>query len=196
MSLLIESIKILNGRLYNLQRHEARMHRARKELFGNHVAPLVLRPHLPVLPQQGLYKLRVLYAEHIEKIEVVPYQMRDIKTMRLVTSDINYEHKYADRASLDNLYSQRKECDDIIIVKDGLITDSYYANLVFRKNGQWYTPRHALLKGTRRAQYLDRQLLKLVDIAPDEIHQYEYVSLINAMMGLGQKIVPTKNIVC
>ena len=52
---------------------------------------------------------------------------------------MEYNYKWEDRSQLDALYAKRENVDDILIVKNGLITDTLYANIAFEKSGQWFT---------------------------------------------------------
>ena len=66
--------------------------------------------------------------------------------------DICYPYKYTDRDNINRLIELRGDCDDILIIKNGMVTDSSYANVVFRDlNGNWVTPSTFLLPGTIRA---------------------------------------------
>jgi 4-amino-4-deoxychorismate lyase len=130
-----------------------------------------------------LFKCRVIYSKSIEKIEFLPYSFRQIKTLRLVENNgIDYSNKYADRTELDNLFSQKGECDDIIIVKNGLITDSFAANLVFYDGEKWWTPDSPLLKGTKREKLLEEKTISACKIEVSDLHKYSRVGLINAMI--------------
>jgi 4-amino-4-deoxychorismate lyase len=67
--------------------------------------------------------------------------------LQLVTdNEIEYTHKTTDRNALNRLFEQRKKADDIIIVKNGQLTDSLFANLVFESHtGELFTPKNPLL---------------------------------------------------
>ena len=198
MSLFIESIKIFNGRIYNLRRHESRMQRSRVELISSDVSPIKLRKHIyvPTDLRQGLVKCRIVYDEDIQAITYTPHTPKVIRSLKLVyDNSINYHCKYHDRDHINELYVQKGECDDIIIAKDGMLTDSSYSNIALLQNGKWYTPTTCLLKGTRREQLIDQGRLVEREISVDDIGKYESVCLINAMMGLGQLRINSSQIV-
>ena len=197
MSLLIESIKIFNGRLYNLQRHENRMQRSRAALLSQDFPPIKLRKHIniPNDLNKGLVKCRIVYGVEIEEITYVPYVSKNIRTLKLVKdSSIDYAHKYLDRDHINDLLAQRDDCDDIIIVKDGMLTDSSYSNIALLRNGVWYTPSTNLLNGTRRQQLIEQGRIIEKKIPVNDINQYEKVSLINAMIGLNKTCVDIQSI--
>ena len=58
----------------------------------------------------------------------------------------------------------RQDKDDILIVKNGLLTDTSIANIALYDGNDWYTPLHPLLKGTKRAELLDKGVLKEKEI--------------------------------
>ena len=185
MCLLLETIKLEDGKLANLSFHQLRFDEARRKLF--HKDPISLE-HEIAIPEQaksGLFRCRITYAEKIEKIEFLPYQFREIKLLKLVHDDeINYQYKYADRERLSYLFSLRGECDDIIIIKNGKATDSYTGNLLFADGETWFTPRNPLLKGTQRHRLLESGLIVEKTITEEDIHSYEKVGIINAFYTL------------
>ncbi|HYG18674.1 MAG TPA: aminotransferase class IV [Ohtaekwangia sp.] len=184
MSLLIESIKLLDGTFYNLSYHEQRMHRSLKMLCGVS-EPVDLEQFLSrfARPDKGLFKCRIEYDENSRDVQFLPYQPRRVDRLRIVAHDrINYEFKYRDRRAIDRLYELRKDCDDILIVRNGLITDTAFANILFRRKNQWITPWSALLKGTQRQQLLDKNLIRAEDITLEDIPAFQSFKLINAMV--------------
>jgi 4-amino-4-deoxychorismate lyase len=185
MSLFLETIKIINGRRMNLPGHNMRMNKTRQDVFNVSDA-LDLRTIIQV-PEKycaGLVKCRVIYGKVIEKIEFSQYTFSNPRSFQLIFDDeISYDYKLLDRERLIQLFSQRNSADDIIIVKKGLITDAYYANLALKKEGIWYTPAKPLLKGTTRKRLVDKGKLVLHNITPDELLQFEELKIINAMTG-------------
>lgn len=188
MSRLVESIKILNGRMYNLAEHQARFERSRAACFGStdriSLREIIVREGIPA---RGLYKCRILYGAGIESIAFQPYRYPDIRTLKVIRDpDITYDYKWADRPGLDELFRQKEPADEIIIVKKGLVTDAYYYNLVFEKKGQLWTPDTPLLLGTKRNQLLKSGKISITRIAENDIFTFEKIHLINAMTDLGR----------
>ena len=145
---LFETIKVLDGVPFYLDFHEKRLNKARQDLLGFNDS-LELKKKLKP-PSKGLYKTRIIYTQGIEKIEYLPYKKRDLKSFKLIKSNISYSYKFLDREELNYLFSLREEADDIIIIKNGLITDTFFANLAFFDGSDWLTPQIPLLKGTTR----------------------------------------------
>ncbi len=191
MSLLIESIYLKDGEFRNLAYHEVRMRRSLLFLFKNEIQ-IDLSNFLAgmKIPSKGLFKTRILYDTEIHQIEFVPYVINPVRSLKLVQSNtITYDHKFQDRSSLHHLYEQRKDADDILVVRNGFITDTYYANIIFKKNDLWYTPLHYLLPGSMRHYLLDAGKIKEAEITIDSYRHYESCKLINAMLGMdGEEI--------
>ena len=197
MSLLIESIKLLDGEFYNLFYHEQRINKSLKELCGidEHSD---LERFLKKLnyPDKGLYKCRIIYDDTRKEIEFVPYTPRPIQSLKIVENNrVRYDHKYNDRRTLDKLYAMRGECDDILIVKDNLVTDTYYCNIVFRRNSKWYTPWSTLLAGTMRQSLIDKGVIEVEMITKDDINSFSSCKLINAMLGFDGPEIETSAII-
>jgi 4-amino-4-deoxychorismate lyase len=147
-------------------------------------------------PKQGLYKCRIVYDDYSKEVEFLPYSFKDIKTLRIIEHDrISYEFKYADRKTINRLFDLRKNCDDILIVKRGFVTDSSYSNIVFKKDNHWYTPWSALLKGTMRSYLLERNLIREEEIRVEDLETFQYFKLVNAMMGFDAPEIEVSNIV-
>ena len=197
MSLLIESIKLLDGTFYNLSHHEQRMNRSLKSLCGvhDHVDLEIFLSKVDV-PTQGLFKCRIVYDDTSREIEFQPYQYKKIQSLRVVEHDrINYEFKYSDRKIINRLYELRRNCDDILIVKRGFVTDTSYCNIVFRKGKRWLTPWSALLKGTQRQKLLERNIIAEEDIRLEDISSFDSFKLINAMIEFDAPETDISNIV-
>ena len=184
----IETIQLLNGVLLNLEFHQLRFEHTRKVKLGikNHprLAELIT---VPKGLETGKLKCRVSYGEVIELIEFEPELRREVHSLKLVYSDsIAYGFKYADRSELEALFQERADCDDILVVKKGSLSDSFYANVVFWDGENWLTPDTPLLPGTMRASLLNRDLIKEDSITPADLHRFQKLKLINAMNDLEQ----------
>ncbi len=180
--LLLETIRIEEGNIYNLPYHQARMDRSREHLFHT-FSVIDLASQLSAPSDEGIFRCRVLYGQEIEQIEYLPYVPKKIQTLKIVPSDIDYRYKYADREKFDTLLTENADADEVIIEKDGLLTDTTISNIALFQNGRWYTPKKPLLEGTMRAKFLDNGILHPRDIKKEEMGDYTHLALINAMLG-------------
>lgn len=197
MSRLIESIYLKDGEFRNLKYHQLRVESSSKELFGvSNKWTLENKLQSSEYPESGLYKVRVIYDTEVKRIEFVPYQGKPVQSLKLVNSDaIRYTHKFENRQALNELYQQRDKCDDIIIIRNGFVTDASYANLIFRKGDKWFTPITFILPGTMRAFLLDSHQIKSTEIRVEDVVKYESCKLINAMLGMDAPEIPVSSIV-
>lgn len=99
----------------------------------------------------------------------------------------DYSYKYADRSVLEDLFSQRKDADDILITRDGWITDTSIANIAFRKNDRWYTPSIPLLAGTTWKRLVSSGVLIPRPIHQDDLLRFDTFRIFNAMNEWGGK---------
>ncbi len=141
-------------------------------------------------PQEGIYRCKVIYKSEIVSVEFAPYIRREIKTLKPIESDISYPRKFVDRSGIDKLFLQKDDADDILIIKNGLITDTSIANVAFLdKSGRWITPKTPLLHGTMRQKLLEDGFLIEGDIEAQSLMDFEEVAIMNALRGfesLGQ----------
>ncbi|MCL6102809.1 MAG: aminotransferase class IV [Bacteroidetes bacterium] len=187
---LIETICYEKGFLHRIPLHEERMNRSRHQLLGCldslSLAPLLSIPE-PLKAQK--VKCRVTYAKKIENIEYETYIQKEILSLKLVTDDsIDYAYKSKNRDPLISLLNKRGMADEILIIKNGQITDTSFSNIVFLKEGTWFTPKFPLLPGTRRADYLQKRVIFPRIITTDDLYSYEEARLINAMRSLEEAV--------
>lgn len=178
----LETIKIIDAKPMHLSYHQKRYESVLKYFAIDKYKKLeeFINP-----PKKGLYRCRLIYTpQDAQKIDVeyIKYEKRDIKTLKLIYDDtIEYSFKSTNRVELNKLFEKREEADDILIVKDGLITDTSIANIAFF-DGVWKTPKKPLLKGTTRQRLLDDGKLVEVDIKPKDLKNFSKVALLNAMI--------------
>lgn len=191
-----ESIKIIDRKIQNVFYHNQRFNKTRKEIFGvNSLTDLEDLIAIPNDLSTGEIKCRVFYGRQIEGIEFDRYIPRKISSLKLTESDdIDYSYKYANRTKINELFDQKGNWDDVLIIKKGMITDTSSANVVFWDGSQWLTPANPLLKGTKRQLYIDKKIIQEVELNKNDIYDFEYLALINAMIDLGHIQVKTVNI--
>ena len=96
---------------------------------------------------------------------------------------------------LNELLSEKEDCDEIIIVKDGLITETSISNLVFFDGNQWYTPDNPLLKGTCRQRLLEEKKIRETEIRVEALYKFKGFELINTMRDPEEEeMIPIENI--
>ena len=178
----------------NLPQHQERMDRTRREVLGEKESLSIANALAGLsIPPRGILKFRLIYGRVIEKAEILPYDRRKVITISLVQDDsINYSFKFADRAKLDSLIAKKGSAEEILVVKNGLVTDASIYNAAFLRAGKWFTPKIPLLCGIRRALLLRSSLIVPESIRVEDIYNYERVCLFNAMVDFGEIDLPVK----
>ena len=191
----LETIKIFNGKVFHLKYHQERYEKVLKKFnikeFKN------LQDYIK-LQEDGLYRCRLVYTKDNIDVEYLPYTKRKIKKLKLIYNDkITYKYKSTCRDELNNLFNQREDADDIIIVKNSFITDTTIANIAFYDGEVWHTPKKPLLEGTTRQRFIDDGKLILSDIDVQTIYRYKKIALLNAMIDFDIIAVENiKDIIC
>ncbi len=186
--LLIESICIKDQKIQLLDYHNQRANDARCELFNTDEL-LDFNNVIDINEAKGtIVKCRIVYGENIKSIEYQPYKLKPIDSLKIIEidDDWDYKYKYFDRNKLNHYFSQRGTADDMIMIQKGFVTDSYYGNFAFLKNGIWYTPEHPLLKGIRRASLIEKGQIVERQVPRAKIQSYEAIRIFNAMIEFGQ----------
>lgn len=190
MCQFIETIRVEEGKIYNIDYHTKRFNRTRA-FFWKESLPLNLSNYISPQIQPGIQKCRIVYRKEIEEITYAPYQMRKIDSLHPISSDtIDYTYKSTNREELNRLFAQRGLADDILIIKNGYITDTSIANVALYDGNTWFTPTTPLLRGTKRAELLDKQLIVEKDIPFAQLAEYSQIMLFNAMIDWGKLILP------
>ncbi len=184
--LFIESLRMEEGHLLHTSWHERRMNATLLTVFGR--LPFDFRfAELPIAEEfrHGVVKCRVVYGRRIEKVEFAPYTPKVIRSLRLVEAPdtLDYSLKSADRQALNALREQRGTCDDILIVRGGLLTDTSYSNIVFDDGERLVTPSTPLLDGTCRQRLLHEGRITARRLTPDDLPHFRRAILINALLS-------------
>ena len=189
MFLLLETIKIFNGQPIHLGWHQKRFENSYFKLF-KHYPKLKLNQviNVPNEYRTGTIKLRFVYNRDSFSMEYSYYIKKELKSLKLIYDDnIYYKLKYLDRSCLNNLLKQKANCDDILIIKNKLITESSYTNIVFFDGQNWVTPSNPLLKGTARERLLSKKIISEKDIKTKDLKLFQGFKLINAMMDFKEQ---------
>jgi len=183
---LIETICFENGIFHRIPLHQERMTRARSHFFNcADTISLAAVLEIPEILKKQKVKCRISYSRTIDEIEYEIYVPKEIQKIQCVYDDSAwYDHKLKNRDALLLLLDKRGTAEEVLIVRNGYITDTSYANVVLRKENKWYTPDIPLLPGTRRTHYLQNGILSEAQIKPSELCQYDELRLINAMLSM------------
>jgi len=179
-----ETIRAVDGKIFNISFHQERYESVLKH-FGIDEAQNLEKFLNP--PKIGTYRCRLTYnlSNFPHNIETTyhEYKKREIKSLKLIyDNEIEYSLKSTCRNSLEALYAQRGECDDVLIVKNSLITDTTIANIAFFDSNRWITPRMPLLNGTTRERLLRDGKIFQEDIRVNDLEKFTKIALMNAMI--------------
>lgn len=193
MCQFIETIRIENGQIHNLSYHNHRLNETRAHFFKDS-QPIDLADFIEVPAteqEKDRIKCRVLYARSIEEVTYAPYRLHPVHTLKLINcNEISYSYKSTDRNLLNKLHNQRGKADEILIIKNHLLTDTSIANIALFDGTHWYTPSIPLLKGTQRADLLEKEMLLEKTLTIDNLYSYQQIALFNAMISFGEVCLP------
>lgn len=179
----IESIRIKEGIIERLDYHQSRVKRTFLNFgkFPFFQLNGIITPN--ALNASGVVKCRVKYdLQQVLDITYSAYAVKKIGSISLVELEgRKYDFKYADRDWINNLLLNAGT-DEIIMTDQGIVKDASYANLAFYDGERWYTPQTPLLEGTQRAFLLEANKIQVAEIRTTNLHQYQMVKFINAMM--------------
>jgi len=171
----IETLLITN-KIKNLKYHNKRMNYTRKHFYD--LDEIDLKNYIKVIPNK---RVRVLYDKEILKIEYFDLKPRKFEKFKIIETNIEYNFKYANREKLNKLKTDGY--DEIIIVKNGFVTDTTISNLAFFDGENWLTPKTPLLKGTKREEFLEKGLLIEKEIKIDDLKNFSQIAMLNAILG-------------
>ena len=191
MMQFVETIRVENGVPQHLAAHSERLRKTAALHFGVDLHISVDDIQVPENLKENLLKCRILYSDSIEKFEFSVYEKRQIETLKVLhDNDIDYTYKSSDREDLNRLFQQRNSADEIIIVKNGWVTDSSFSNLLFEdEEGVLFTPSTFLLNGIQRKRLLEKKRVQESPISEADILRYSKIHLINAMLSPGDLVV-------
>ena len=178
---LFESIRVEGGSVHLLQYHQKRLERSYLYMFKKKCA-WQLNSMIPELPKEGSFKLRFLYNKDRFTFELLPYTSRKIERLKLIEIDsYSYNHKFTDRSGLDNAYKLRGDCDDVLLTKNGFLTDTSYCNILLFDGSQWVTPEKPLFEGVQREFLINQQRVTPKQIHVNDLSDFISFQLINAL---------------
>jgi 4-amino-4-deoxychorismate lyase len=180
-NIYFETIKCEDNEIFNLEYHNKRV----ANTIGLNIN---LQEYIYPISEE-LLRCKVSYNDfEIINVEYFSYKKREINSFKLVFDDeISYSKKYLNRENLDNLFSQKDECDEIIIIKNGIVTDTSIANIAIFYENNWITSKNCLLCGTTRARLLEEKVLIEKDISVKMLKKASKIALMNAMIDFDIK---------
>ena len=185
---LFETLCIENGKIPNIDLHQARYERSLREYYGKSAVKIFNLFSLIQLPeplQNRLVRCRIDYNAETTQIQYFEYHKKIYRTFQpVIYDDIEYGLKYSDRSLINTLFARRDVSDEIIIIKNGKATDCSIGNLIFRQGKKWYTPDTPLLRGTQREKLLQEGKIQEITIYQEDIVNFDEIKIINAMNSL------------
>lgn len=178
----LETIAVSEGHYLNLPYHNKR-YNATLLRFFNSIPEHSLADLLPSPPKSNeLMRCRVTYNLDQFKVEFLPYVTKEINTLQCINdNNFTYDYKYNDRTQLNLLLSQRGLSDEILIIKNNLVTDLSIANIIFQTGNRIVTPNQPLLLGTSLLRMIDEGIVYPVQIGQSDLKYLEGWQPINAM---------------
>ena len=108
----IETIRVRNGVLENIEFHNKRMHETCKEFDIDFKEDYLENIIIPKDLSSQELKLRIVYSKDSLEQIIEVYNRRKINSLRLIeANDIDYSFKYEDRYKLNNLLKQKDGAD-------------------------------------------------------------------------------------
>src|SRR6056297_664115 len=182
----LESIGVYEGQAPLLPYHQARVDRTFAAFYpGQNSLDLLDLWQKASFPSEKV-KWRIQYNALEQKAEICAFPERKIEYLQVVTDDtIAHAYKFTERDRLGVLYREKAEpADEILIIRNCLLTDAYYYNAVVKIGAQLLTPRKPRLAGVMRAYCLGEGLIQPADIRLEDLAEAKGVYLINALHPL------------
>ncbi|MBP4133868.1 aminotransferase class IV family protein [Gallibacterium anatis] len=186
---LFETLCIENGQVQNLALHQQRYENSLREFYAGQPYKIfslakILQKNTALWAnlQSPIIRCRIDYNATQYHLQCFPYQRKTYQRFHpVICDDIDYHLKYSNRAIFNELLKQKGDCDEIIIVKQGKITDCTIGNLILRQGSQWFTPDSPLLIGTQRSKLLQERKIIEREILLSDLPLYQEIRLINAL---------------
>ncbi len=206
MTHFIDTIKLADGNYKLLSYHNRRINNTIRHFFGDGLG-LDIKALMPVADKYktGIYKCRLVYSKYIENIKIIPYVKRVITRLKVVDSDnaylppeckpLHYEFKYKDRICIKFFLKGLSDATDILITRNGFITDTSFSNIILLDGKKWVTPNTYLMNGVKRRYLLDRGDIEEKKILIGDLQHFQKISLINAMLNPEDIEMDTCNII-
>ncbi len=195
---LFETLLIMDGEIQNLHQHQERINNAMFHYFKtNQAVSFLSKFTIPLKYQIGQYRCRIDYNAMDFKVYFSDYAPRKLSSFQCVeTKNLDYQFKYTNREIFEKL--KRSNTDEVIIINNGFVSDCTIGNLIFLKQGQWYSSKNYLLKGTQLSYLIKKQKVKLIEITQKALFNFEKIMMINALNPFNEEkaiIISDKTII-
>lgn len=172
-----ETIKCEDYEIFNLEYHNKRV----AKTIGKN---LNLQEYITA-PTNELLRCKIIYDDNeILSVDYFPYKIKEFKKFKILFDDnIKYSKKYLNREELDELFCKKDSCDEIIIIKNGIVTDTSIANIAVFYENSWITSTKYLLNGTTRTRLIEEKKIFEKDINLQMLQNAEKIAIFNAMIG-------------
>ena len=197
----LETIRFNSVIVTFVQEHQERINRAFEAFFPdenpinlNHILREIKKENQDFLLDARVVKCRLLYGQTEYKYSLEPYKIKQLEAVKIkeVAADFDYSHKYADRKLFSDLKGNENE---ILMVKNGLITDTSYANIAFFDEKKWLTPEKPLLEGIKRRVLLQHNIIKSSKIQVEDLKKFTHFKIFNAMIDWDESPIYDINII-
>lgn len=187
----IETVRVENGFPCLLPYHEERMNRTRARFFSG-VPWLRLSDYWTKESGNGVMKWRLVYGrDGVDECSCTPYRLRPVFGLKMVEADdVDYAYKYLDRTALERCFACRDGADEVLMVREGRLTDTSIANVALFDGKQWHTPVRPLLGGVKRRFLLESGAIVERDIRIEDLPRYSRIRLFNALIRWGEMELP------
>lgn len=196
MSLFVETIRVEGGEAPLLSLHQARLDNTLRACCGTDAPRIDLTGIVNGLAfTLRRMKVRVVYGcNGVTEVTCEQYRLRHIGSLKVVCDDtIDYAFKRTDRRCLQRLTAMRDNCDDVLIVRNGLLTDTSFTNIALLVDGRWLTPAQPLLAGVMRSRLIADGILRESDLTLDDVRRATGIRLTNAMTDWGEmEVLPSR----
>lgn len=185
MCRFIETILFENGKMPLIHWHEQRFAKTQSASFGKIIYPslekIVLHANVPQ-ERQIRYKCRVVYDAADATVEFSVYKRKTIDKLIVQTAnEIDYCFKHENREQLNFLCKGLQPDEEVLIVKNKLLTDTSFTNIALFDGTQWLTPAKPLLQGVQRNYLLSQKIILAKDISLQALKDYSKIKLFNAL---------------
>lgn len=182
----IETMCICDGYIRHQEWHQRRMNTTLQHFYPGHDHSWDLNKCIDPLHciTDNITRCRIIYDAHYISVEYDLFQSRSVNSLQSVDVNLNfnYSYKFAAREMLHTLFNQRGDADDILIIKNGWVTDTSIANIALHTNGRWYTPLVPLLAGTSWKRLVTEGILYPRPINQMDLKKFDTFKVFNALI--------------